>query len=189
MSTYPHTVKSELPEKDQRLEFWAWDFIADRDTTLNIRYHRMEVYGLRIFRIPGGMPTYQIYVRPMSLTRTLQWQKDTESSQITHAQDLSNIKQTASSEQAKGVLLAPPANKLKASVWIDGEEASILMKQEIKEYFDATEYGNAYLLTVDIPKHKKSILPYRIFKVELTDLENGDRGEGLYYMETENYVK
>ena len=27
------------------------------------------------------------------------------------------------------------------------------MKQEIKEYFDATEYGNAYLLTVDMPRH------------------------------------
>ena len=35
----------------------------------------------------------------------------------------------------------------------------------------------------------KNILPYRIFKVELTDLENGDRGEGLYYMEKENYIK
>ena len=46
MSTYPHTVKPGLAEKDQRLEFWAWNFIADRDTTLNIRYHRMEVYGL-----------------------------------------------------------------------------------------------------------------------------------------------
>lgn len=33
MSTYPHTVKAGLPEADQRLEFWAWDFIADRDTT------------------------------------------------------------------------------------------------------------------------------------------------------------
>ena len=37
MSTYPHTVKPGLAEKDQRLEFWAWNFIADRDTTLNIR--------------------------------------------------------------------------------------------------------------------------------------------------------
>ncbi len=180
MSTYPHTVKPGLAEKDQRLEFWAWNFIADRDTTLNIRYHRMEVYGLRIFHIPGGMPTYQIYVRPMSLTRTLQWQKE-EKSSLVHAQDLSKIEQTGLSKQAKGVLLAPSADKLKAIVWINGEEVPVLMKQEIKEYFDATEYGNAYLLTVDMPRHQKNILPYRIFKVELTDLENGDRGEGLYY--------
>ncbi len=219
MSTYPHTVKPGLAEKDQRLEFWAWNFIADRDTTLNIRYHRMEVYGLRIFHIPGGMPTYQIYVRPMSLTRTLQWQKEEKSSlvhaqdlskieqtgpmsltrtlqwqkeeksSLVHAQDLSKIEQTGLSKQAKGVLLAPSADKLKAIVWIDGEEVPVLMKQEIKEYFNATEYGNAYLLTVDMPKHQKNILPYRIFKVELTDLENGDRGEGLYYMEKENYIK
>ena len=99
------------------------------------------------------------------------------------------IEQTGLSKQAKGVLLAPSADKLKAIVWIDGEEVPVLMKQEIKEYFNATEYGNAYLLTVDMPKHQKNILPYRIFKVELTDLENGDRGEGLYYMEKENYIK
>lgn len=189
MSTYPHTAKAGLPEADQRLEFWAWDFIADRDTTLNIRYHRMEAYGLRVFHIPGGMPTYQIYVRPMSLTRFLQWQKKASPEKNVHKQDVSNVEQTASCKQAKGTLLAPPADKLKATVWIDGEEVPILMKQEIKEYFDATEYGNAYLLTVDMPKHQKSNLPYRIFKVELTDLENGDRGEGLYYMEKEDYVK
>ena len=39
------------------------------------------------------------------------------------------------------------------------------------------------------PKHPKKDLPYRIFKVELEDMENGDRGEGLYYMEKENYVQ
>lgn len=50
--TYAHTaLKLGLPEAEHRLEFWAWDFIADRDTTLNIRYHRMEAYGIRAFRI------------------------------------------------------------------------------------------------------------------------------------------
>ena len=168
MATYPHTAKVELPEADQRLEFWAWDFIADRDTTLNIRYHRMEAYGMRVFRIPGGMPAYQLHVRPMSLTRFLQQQKETKE---------------------KALLLAPPADKLKATVWIDGEEVPILMKQEIKEYFSANAYGNAYLLTVDMPKHPNSGLPYLVFKVELEDAENGDRGEGLYYMEKEDYVQ
>lgn len=188
MSTYPHTVKAGLPEADQRLEFWAWDFIADRDTTLDIQYHRMEVYGLRAFYIPGGMPTYQIYVRPMSLTRTLQWMKETKPSSLNRAQDLSNLpEQQEISKQANCSLLAPPADKLKVVVWIDGEEVPVLMKQEIKEYFDANEWGNAYLLTVDMSKKTKKGLPYRIFKVELTDLENGDRGEGLYYMEKENY--
>ena len=67
----------------------------------------------------------------MSLTRTLQWQKE-EKSSLVHAQDLSKIEQTGLSKQAKGVLLAPSADKLKAIVWIDGEEVPVLMKQEIK---------------------------------------------------------
>lgn len=44
-------------------------------------------------------------------------------------------------------------------------------------------------MTVALPKHPKTDLPYRIFRIELTDLENGDQGEGLYYMEKENYIK
>ena len=54
--------------------------------------------------------------------------------------------------------------------------------------YEADEYGNAYLLTVDRPKHTTD-LPYHIFKVELEDLEYGERGEGLYYMEKDSYVK
>lgn len=175
-------------KKAPQIPYGISDFVRMR--TENYYYVDKTMYLPMIedFHIPGGMPTYQIYVRPMSLTRTLQWQKE-EKSSLVHAQDLSKIEQTGLSKQAKGVLLAPSADKLKAIVWINGEEVPVLMKQEIKEYFDATEYGNAYLLTVDMPKHQKNILPYRIFKVELTDLENGDRGEGLYYMEKENYIK
>lgn len=165
MSTYPRFAKPGLTEADQCLEFWAWNFIADRDTTLNIQYHRMEAHSLHAFYIAGGIPTYQIFVRPMSLTRFLNWQTG----------------------KAENTSLAPPADKLKVVVWIDGEEVPVLMKQPVKE--NLTEYGNAYLLTVDMPKHPKKDLPYRVFKVELTDLENGERGEGLYYMEKENYVK
>ena len=57
-----------------------------------------------------------------------------------------------------------------------------------KQYF--TKIKNyPHEKSTEPPKHQKNILPYRIFKVELTDLENGDRGEGLYYMEKENYIK
>ena len=94
LPSYAHiAMKSGLPETEHRLEFWAWDFIADRDTTLDIRYHRMEAYGLRAFRIPGAMPTYQIYVRPMSLTRTYQWMKETKPESLVHGENLSDIEQ------------------------------------------------------------------------------------------------
>ena len=61
------------------------------------------------------------------------------------------------------------------------------MKQEIKEYADTNQCFNAYLLTVNMPR-KETKNTYRIFKVELTDLENGDRGEGLYYMGQPHYL-
>lgn len=63
------------------------------------------------------------------------------------------------------------------------------MKQEVKEYMSVEEYCNAYLLTVGMPKHSRTDMPYHTFKLELTDLENGDRGEGVYYMDREDYVK
>lgn len=184
MDTYPHTAKRGLPEADQRLEFWGWNFIADRDTTLDIRYHRMEAYGLHVFEIPGGMPAFQIFVRPMSLSRFFQLGK----TKVQHKDNVSNIKQEAISEQAEALRLAPPLDKVKLTVWIDGEEVPLLMKQDIKEYFEADEWGNAYLLTVDRPK-KVTSRPYRVIKIELTDLENGDRGEAIYYMEKENYIR
>lgn len=186
MDVYPHTAKADVPDADQRLEFWAWDFIADRDTTLDIRFHRMEVYGLRAFHIPGGMPTYQIFVRPMSLTRFQQIMKQGYNAK--HGEDLSGIQQETSRKDAQGVFTAPHTDRLRVTVWIDGEEVPVLMKQEIKEYYGADEYGNAYLLTVDRPKHTTD-LPYHVFKVELEDMEYGERGEGLYYMEKDSYVK
>ncbi len=164
LPSYPRFAAPNLSKADQRLEFWAWDVIADRDTTFNFRYNRMEAYGLHAFRIPGAKPAYQIYVRPMSLTRV----------------------QTSSKDKTSSTLLAPHAGKLKAVVWVDNEEVPVLIKQEIKEYADTNQWFNAYLLTVGMPK-KETNNPYRIFKVELTDLENSDRGEGIYYMEKEKY--
>ena len=189
--SYAHTALKNgvLPESEHRLESWVWNFIADRDTTLNIRYNRMEVYGLHAFRVPGAMPAYQIYVRPMGLTRTYKWMQETKPASMRNGVAPNDTEQEAQSKEAKECQWAPHSEQLKATVWIDGEEVPVLMKQEIKEYYGTEQYVIAYLLTVDLPKHPKEGLPYRIFKVELEDLENGDRGEGLYYMEKEKYIE
>lgn len=52
MDTYPHTMKVGTNNENLRLEFWGWNFIADRDTTLNIQYNRMEAYGMHVFKSP-----------------------------------------------------------------------------------------------------------------------------------------
>lgn len=185
MDTYPHTMKPGTADKDLRLEFWGWNFIADKDTCVNIRYHRMEAYGLHAFRIPGGMPTYQIYVRPMSLTRFL---ASTEVEKAQHKQVLSATDQQAASENARCDGMAPEIDRADIKVWIDGEEVPILMKQQVKEYYEADEYGIGYYLTVNEPQRSTS-RPYRVFKIELTDLENGDKGEAIYYLEKNDYME
>lgn len=155
---------SSLPEEDMRLEFWAWNFIADKDTTLNIQYHRMEVYGINVFHVQGATPGYTVYFRPMSLTRYLKYKKAKDKS-YNH--------------------LAPDPDKINIKVTINGTETPVLMKQKVKEYFDEKEYGDAYLLFVAPPKEASST-PYDVFKLTVTDLENGDKGEGMFYLEKEN---
>lgn len=184
---YLHTAPAHVADADQRLEFWAWDFIADRDTTLDIRYHRMEAYGIRAFRIPGSVPAYQVFVQPQGLTRIRKALKE-HRDLLTAGKDLRGIRQEPLDEKATYVPFGPPVDRLKATVWIDGEQVGVLHKQPVQLYLFAGYYTNAYLLTVDRPK-RTTTLPYRVFKVELEDLENGDRGEGLYYMEKEDYVK
>lgn len=185
MDTYPHTMKVGTNNENLRLEFWGWNFIADRDTTLNIQYNRMEAYGMHVFQIPGAVPAYQIYVRPMSLTRFLA-NKGIQNAQ--HKEDLSNIAQKSYADTAKCDNIAPTIDKVGIKVWIDGESVDVLMKQQIKEYYKETEYGIAYYITVSEPK-KTTTLPYKIFKIELTDLENGDRGEAIYCLENTSYIE
>ena len=187
-SRYTHFAKPELPKEERCLEFWAWDFIADHDTTLDIRYDRMEVYGMRVFRIPGGMPAYQIYVRPMGLTRFQKWMDEAKDKSLIRGQVLDPKDNQEINVNAEGVLLAPPMDQLQARIWVDGEEVPILMKQEVKEYISKDQWHNAYLFTVNMPQATTD-RPYCIFKMELTDLDNGDRGEGLYYLEKENYTQ
>ena len=187
--SYAHNaLNTGLPENEHRLEFWAWNFIADRDTILNIRYHRMEAYGIHSFYIPGAVPTFQIYVRPMSLTRTYDWMKKKKPKSLVHGEDLSKITQQPVTKKAKSSKLSPSTKEIGIRVWIDGEEVELLQKQEINEYVSANEIMNAYLLTVNRPTHNTS-LPYWVIKVELKDLKNGDCGEGIYYMVKNNYME
>lgn len=156
---YPISSRFNKRVEDARLEFWSWGFIADRDTTLHIRYHKMEAYGVNVFRVQGATPSYQIYVRPMSLTRYMAWMAD----------------------QTKPSHLAPAVERVKIEVDIDGEPVELLHKQPISEYASPTQMMDAYLLTVAMPK-KVSSRPYSVFRVVLEDMENGDKGEALYYL-------
>lgn len=179
MDEYQHTASASLPDSLKRLEWWGWNICAEKDSIIDIRYNRMEAYGISVFTIPGASPAFQIFVRPMSLTRYQKWAIGQEN--IQHGMDLSNVRGKALLENAKATLLAPPPDLLNVKVFIDGEEVPVLLKQEIKEYQDAMTYGNAYLLTVGLPKWENGLTTDTIrFRIELEDLENGDKGEAIY---------
>jgi hypothetical protein len=163
---YPN-AGSKLPDKDQRLEFWGWNFIADRDTTCNIKYHRMEVYGVNVFQIQGAARGYTIYCRPMALTRCQVWHKG--------------------GDKPGFAALAPPIDKAKIIVTINDEKVKIKMAQEIKEYFSEDTYSNAYLLFVDYPE-KTMTRPYQNIRIYIEDTENGDKGEATYHLEKNEYI-
>lgn len=179
LDEYQHTASSSLPDSLKRLEWWGWNICADKDSIIDIHYHRMEAYGISVFTIPGASPAFQIFVRPMSLTRYQKWA--TEQQNIQHGMDLTNVRGRALSDNANATLLAPPPELLKVNVYIDEEEVPVLLKQEIKEYQDAMTYGNAYLLTVGLPKWENGLNTDTIrFRIVLEDLENGDKGEAIY---------
>ncbi len=163
-SKYLHT--SKLPEDDRRLEFWGWNFIADRDTTFNMKYDRMEVYGLNVFRVQNATPAYTIFFRPMSLTKSIEWLKNP----TTEAR------------------MGPSPENADITVIFNDELLEINMIQDVKEYFDDSHYAMAYLLSVSLPKSKSS-LPYDIIKIIIQDKENGDKGEGVYFLEKTEYAK
>ncbi|MDQ2180803.1 carboxypeptidase-like regulatory domain-containing protein [Marinifilum sp. D714] len=162
MSEYP-VAGSILPKDDQRLEFWAWNLIAEEDMILNIKYHRLEVYGVNVFRIQGAHPGYTIYCRPMSLTRGF-------------------------SEPDKNldfIDLCPPPEDLEVRVKINGHPVKVNMKEKVKEYVsNGICYG--YLLHVDLPSEQAN-KNYNIFHIEMTDLKNGDQGEAVYFKRKDDY--
>lgn len=163
---YPHTAAEGLPPEEMRLEFWGWNYIADKDTTLDIRYDRLEVYGLNAFRIQGAYPAFTVFFRPMSLTRMIGQMEKGDDPNIHGAPD-------------------PSAADIK--VWIDGERVTVHTVRTIKEHIGGDNYADAYLMSVGLPSVATED-PYHFFRVEMTDLDNGDRGEAVYFLEKAAYV-
>jgi len=161
MSEYP-LAGSTLPKDDQRLEFWAWNVIAQEDLTVNIRYNRLEVYGVNIFRIQGADPGYTIYCRPMSLSRGF-------------SKPELNLDQ---------IDLCPDPEELEVRVKINGIPVNVNLKQKVRESSDGLLC--AYLLHVDLPKEKTS-KSYDVFHIEMTDKGNGDKGEAVCFKMKKDY--
>jgi len=162
ISEYP-VAGSSLPKDEQRLEFWAWNVIAEDDIIFNIKYHRLEIYGVNVFRIQGATPGFTIYCRPMSLTRGF----------------------SEPDKKLDFIDLCPPPEELDVKVKINGYPVKINMKEKVKEYVsNGICYG--YLLHIDLPTEQTN-KNYDIFHIEMTDLKNGDKGETVCFRKKDEY--
>jgi len=145
-----------------RLEYWAWNIPVDGDIEINPRYQKMEVYALNAFRPQGAYPSYIIYFRPMSLTK----------SQENQVEDI-----------------APDLEKSEIDVEINGENVEIYSVQKVKEYNEDkdgnADYMSGYLLQTALPKQFHD--DAQRFRVVLKDRETGDKGEAIYFLFDNNY--
>ncbi len=150
---------SNLNAADQRLRFMAWNIILSGNLEIDIRYNRLEIYGVNIFRVPGGVPGYMIYCRPMSLTRAQQSDNDLD--------------------------LTPGPDELDIQVEINGHPVKVNKIQRIEEYTGKDSYLYAYLLQVGAPT--QTARNNDIFRILMKDKINGDTGEAIYFKEKDGY--
>lgn len=60
----------------ENLEFWCQDINLQNDIEINASIDKLELYGLKVFKVDGGYPALMVYFRPMSLVKYLNKESD-----------------------------------------------------------------------------------------------------------------
>jgi len=142
---------------ETKLEFWAWNLIVDDTMNLDIKYDKLEVYGVNVFRVQGAYPGYTIYFRPMALSRYFE----------------NNIRQNNPD-------LAPEKENLEVKVFINDEPVHVNLVQGVKE-FAGKDTLNAYLVHTELGNNKDG--EKTKIRIVLKDKKYGDMGEAYYFLE------
>jgi hypothetical protein len=119
--TYPYLIAV----KDygvEFLEFWCQDIELKENLVIDASIDKLEVYGVKVFKVDGAYPGLMVYFRPMSLEKFLENERDI-------CPDIADIE-----------------------VKINGEISEIFERNEVKEYGGDLEHMKAYLLHISIPK-------------------------------------
>jgi hypothetical protein len=148
------------------LEYWAWSVPAERDLEINPRFDRLEVYAVNAWRPQGGYPSYQIYFRPMSLTRIFK--------KITEAGGMANF-------QKRPLLdIAPDLSAKDITVTIDGQAVKILRVNKVREAAGPDQDLFGYVIQTELPE-KKAEGEYSLITIILTDAETDEMGEASFF--------
>jgi len=151
----------------QFLEYWAWNVPANEDLEINPRFDRLEVYAVNAWRPQGGYPSYQVYFRPMSLTRVTK--------KVVAAGGLDGFNKLPLLD------IAPELGPGDITVTIDGQTVSILRVNKVLEAVGPNQDMVGYVIQTELPKRKPA-KSYRFITITLTDRETGEKGEaGLFF--------
>jgi len=148
------------------LEYWAWDIPADRDLEIHPRFDRLEVYAINAWRPQGAYPSYQIYFRPMSLTRVIR--------KITEAGGMENLGKLPLLD------IAPDLAAKDIAVTIDGQSVRVLKVNKVREAAGPDQEMVGYVIQTDLPE-KEAVNGFSVISITLTDVETGEMGEGLLF--------
>ncbi|GAA0566886.1 carboxypeptidase-like regulatory domain-containing protein [Rhizomicrobium electricum] len=146
-----------------RLEAWVWNVPVQADMTIDVRYHRLEIYGVNVFKVQGAGPGLIAYFRPMSLTRAKS--KDTK----------------------KDPDIAPLPAEMDLAIDVDGVAAKIDTIERVQEYVGPGPVMYSYL--VHFSPANAYTKGTHVVRIVGTDKANGDRGEGQYFYTAPEYRK
>ncbi|MDL2262156.1 carboxypeptidase-like regulatory domain-containing protein [Bacteroidales bacterium OttesenSCG-928-I21] len=169
MRTKEYPTQNAVFKDKMRLEYWAWNVIADKDLTISPRYDRLELYGTTVFEIYGGYSGLFIYFRPMSLTKYI-------------ASFLDENK-----TDNKNIDISVKPENLDIEIYADDELLKINSIQTIQEYTGENGIPMiGYIVQVDMPK-TKSENSYTIIKIVGENKEYGEKGENIYFYEFDKF--
>lgn len=167
-----------VPKEDMKLEFWAWNVIADRDITLDLRYDKLELYGTTAFIEYGGRQELLIYTRPMSVTKSISYYNFIDKSDA----------------EINGPKVTIDPQYMEFEVFCDGKPLEIYSVQHLSLPHTngrSENKGNddCYLIQTRIPSDIYSHWekPYEI-RVVGHNTEYDEWGENVYYLEAPHYV-
>jgi Carboxypeptidase regulatory-like domain len=148
------------------LEYWAWTVPAVHDLEINPRFDRLEVYAINAWRPQGGYPSYQVYFRPMSLTRVTK--------KITEAGGMENLGKLPLLD------IAPELAAKNIQVTVDGQPVKILKVNKVREAAGPSQDMIGYVIQTDLSENKTAG-EYSLITITLTDVETGEMGEGAVF--------
>lgn len=153
-----------------KLEYWAWNIPAYKDLEINPRYDRMEIYAMNAFE-PQVSPheTYMVYFRPMSLTKSLEFQGKNSKKEL----EQKAIKEKRMIDFAPNAI---SAEELEVS--INGHKSEVVDISKVREYARGT-YMYGYLIQIRKPVNSaESVLDYDKISVLLHSKETDEYGFG-----------